>query len=417
MKRKKTILSLMEILNNSYNIIWVDDEIDTILSTNEIKGILKLKGINIIAKAHTSTEFRSTMDLHYDKVDSVITDANFNKLTTIPNSERDVSGFEDLRTCIEKYNIKRIIPFYIYSGRSVYLEEKYDNDELEYFVKNERKFSKGELPQMLDQIRKDVDHINSLSFRVRNKYAKELSASAMIEGNEEILLKALLYDYSDEWNNTEDYFNPARKLVERIFWKCKELMIVPPGLSELNSFGRFLQGQNEMYTIMDNEVIMPKPLVRSLDYFLSITQDGSHGAGDLKLEVDSYVRATKNINLFRTILYIAMDLCNWYAKYVYENTDPSNNSTKWKFKEEYKFEHTGKVIMIDSGKYVCKNYQLLKPTNSEYKEGDIIGIKAYIENKSPFSYLNNGQDIMVDKFVFLNKITVLKLKTELDQLD
>lgn len=81
---------------------------------------------------------------------------------------------------------------------------------------------------MFKRIRQDVEHINSSSFRIRKKYAKELEAAALIEGNGECLMDALLYDYSDEWEKTEDYFNPIRKIAESIFDECKTLSIIPP---------------------------------------------------------------------------------------------------------------------------------------------------------------------------------------------
>ena len=167
---------------------------------------------------------------------------------------------------------------------------------------------------MFKRIKEDVEHINSPSYRIRNKYAKELEAASLIEGNQECLMNALLYDYSDEWKETEGFFNPIRKVAESIFDECKKLNILPP-INELNTISRFLySGTIENYSIIDEEEIMPKPLARSLWYFLEITQDGSHKKGDLKLGVDKYVRGTRNVNLFRSVLYIAMDLCLWCSR-------------------------------------------------------------------------------------------------------
>lgn len=211
---------------NIYNVIWVDDEIDELLSPVEIKRLLRNHDIHI-EPAHNSTEYREIMEHSYDRIDAVITDANMARSSDSPRNERDLSGFEDVKSCIEKYNVKRSIPFYLYSGRGEFLEERYENDGLEYFVANNRIFSKGELPRLLEQLRKDVAHINSPSFRIRNKYHKELEAARLIENNEETLFSALLYEYTDGWNNTQDYFNPARKMVERIFHACKSKELSP----------------------------------------------------------------------------------------------------------------------------------------------------------------------------------------------
>jgi hypothetical protein len=396
----------MEIPKLVYNVIWVDDEIDTLIDMGT-KRCLISNGIRIIP-AHSAIELREVMEISYDRIDAVITDANMPKHGDKPKGEKDLSGFEDVKSCIEKYNQKRDIPFYLYSGRGEYLSERYENEGLEYFEINDRIFSKGELPQLLEQLRKDVEHINSPSFRIRNKYRKELEAAKAIEGNEETLFQALLYDYSEDWGNTQDYFNPARKVVERIFDACKRREIIPQ-LTELNSFSGFLLGKDSVFAIKENCEIMPKPLVHSLEYFLNITQDGSHGAGDLRLGVDEYVRTSKNINLFRTILYIAMDLCLWYQKVSeYSGTE---NRLKWQLKPDYCFEYTGVVKKID-GKLVCGEC-LLQDKEVEYTEGDEVGIKLYKGkalrvNNSPFEYDDGEKKISVSKYAFANNVVIIK---------
>jgi len=394
----------MEMQTNVYNIIWVDDDIDTLVAPMETKRLLKSKGINVI-KTHNAIEFRATMDICYDRVDAVITDANFSKTKDKPVSERDLSGFEDIKSCIEKYQDKRVIPFYLYSGRGDFLAERYEFEGMEYFQINKRIFSKGELPKLLDQLKSEVEHINSPSFRIRNKYQKELESASIVEGNEEALFNALMYEYSEDWKETADYFNPARKIVERIFVQCKKYNIIP-GLTELNAFSSFLSGSNDVFEVVEGVEIMSKPLVRSLEYFLNITQDGSHGAGDLKLGVDSYVRKTKNINLFRTILYIAMDICLWYSEYITENSEPDKNASKWRIKDNCVFEHKG-IVKFQSDKYVCDNYSIKPTKEGAFEVGDIIGIKKSIPNKHVFTYMDGEHEINVDKFVFPTNIVVL----------
>ena len=86
----------METQISVYNVVWVDDEIDTLLAPMETKRILKRNSIEII-KARTSLEFRDIMEKRYDSIDAVITDANFSKFLTSNVDERDLSGFEDIK--------------------------------------------------------------------------------------------------------------------------------------------------------------------------------------------------------------------------------------------------------------------------------------------------------------------------------
>lgn len=382
-----------------YNVIWVDDEIDTLSSVIETKRKLKQLGIKILI-AHNSSEFRYLMNQCYDRIDAVITDANMGKFKPI-ESERDLSGFEDIKNCIEKYNDRRDIPFYLYTGRPELLEGNY----MEYFTVNNRFFRKGELFSLLEQLVSEVQHINSPSYRIRKKYAKELEAAALIEGNEETLFQALMYEYSDDWRNTEDYFNPQRKIVERIFDKCKDLGIIPKGVSQLNNFSSFLRNEYPYFKPKEDCEIMPKPLVHSLEYFLNITQDGSHGAGALKLEVDSFVRQKQNINLFRTVLYITMDLCLWYAEV--KDNEFKSNVQKWDIVEE-NFIANGQIQLVE-GKKVCGNYQI--HFDCDLPIGSFILIKKTKNNnnnKAPFEYTNDkGEIINVIHYIYSSDIVEL----------
>ena len=76
---------------NIYNVIWVDDEIDELLSPVEIKRLLRNQGIHI-EPAHNSTEYREIMEHNYDRIDAVITDANMARSSDNPRNERDLSG-------------------------------------------------------------------------------------------------------------------------------------------------------------------------------------------------------------------------------------------------------------------------------------------------------------------------------------
>ena len=65
-------------------------------------------------------------------------------------------------------------------------------------------------------------------------------------------------------------------------------------------------------------------------------QDASHKKEDANLGVGKYVSETSNINLFRSVLNIAMDLCIWYAKCEEEACLP-DFTPKW-VEREYEYE-------------------------------------------------------------------------------
>lgn len=408
MNVKQINLQLMETQKNVYNIIWIDDDIDSFLG-EKVKGSLEGKGFHFLGIARTYGEFVSLMEMFSDRVDAVITDANFNVSSLAPKSEKDLSGLEKVRESIAFYNSKRDIPFYLCTGRGPVLAEKYEDGQLDYFYVNHRYFSKSQLSKMFEKIKMDIEHINSPSFRIRKKYAKELKAASLIESNEACLMNALLYESSENWKNTEDFFNPLRKIVERILEECKKKQIVPQNVT-LSGWKRFLENKDSIFCLKNpEEEIMPKPLVHSLVFLIPIIQDGSHGDGDLNLGVDSYVRSTKDINLFRSSLFITMDLCLWFESYC---SSMPKQKQKWSIKKDA-FVCKGKVSLqkCTDGEFrlVCENYALEAPKNKEYLEGDTIGIiRETGKNKYPFEYYSeDGGKIMVDKYT--NTKNIVKL--------
>ena len=391
----------MSTLNRVYNVIWVDDEVDSLYA--DAKNIFRGEGVNVIATPHTSLEFREAMDTCYDRIDAVITDANFNNGKIWRDIEKDISGLMDIGACIETYNRKREIPFYLYTGRIDLLESKCQDGQLEYFECNNRIYSKGDLEELLQQIKQDADHIQSPSFRIRKKYAKELEAARRIEGNEEFLFDALVKEESGDLDNVENAFNSVRKLVERIVAQCKKLKILPD-IPELNKVCDFLRHKKGVYQLKEEVEIMPIPLIQSMKYLLDITQDGSHdGDANLKLRVTEYVRQTGNLNLFRSLLFIAMDLCLWFDAYSQEHPDDERNALDWELVKDYE----GKVVEFE-GHWLCKNYELEKPKDGKYAIGDRICITGSIDHKSPFDYTLGEESIHVGKYAHANKIHVNK---------
>lgn len=384
-----------------FNIIWLDDEIDSLYKKH--KGALLEEDINVLGKgAQNVEEFEFQMQKFRNVVDAVVTDANFNL-----KDRNDCDGLIDISYLIKKYNNERPIPFIVFTGRDN-LRQIVNERTIGQFDEIVSKQDERGIETLIAKIKAIVLKVNSKEFRIHNKYRKELEAATLIPGNEESLMNALLYEYSEDWRNTEDYFNPMRNMIESIFSACKKEGIIPD-VGELNQISRFLNGEeHEVYTKCQE--IMPKPLVRSLWYFLNITQDGSHKKDDLQLKVGEYVRETQNINLFRSVLYIAMDICLWYAKCKEEMKHP-DYKPKWERKgapisldkkrtelRQEKYEYEGIVKKKGTKVYYCGKYLLECPKSNEYQEGDRVIIKSSIDARESFKN-EEGQD--VDRFVFL----------------
>lgn len=392
-----------------FNIIWLDDQIDTLYKDS--KKMLRDAGVKVLDQgAHDVKEFEDQIQKYRFVVDAVVTDANINLKV-----KEDFSGLRRVSYLVERYN-KRPIPFFVFTGRDSIMRDNDYKETLDQFVAVFEK-QKGIEP-LIKAIKETVFKVNSKEFRIHNKYSKELEAASLILGNEETLMNALLYEYSEDWKNTEDYFNPMRNIVDSIFSTCKSDGIIPD-VGELNQISRFLNGdEHELY--VKCQEIMPKPLVRGLWYFLNITQDGSHKKNDLHLKVREYVRETQNINLFRSVLYIAMDICLWYAKCKEEMKQPDYRR-KWERKRasvnvdniketeltQEKYEYEGVVkLEREKGIYYCGRFLLQLPRDGSIQEGDTIGIIESQENTQEHFLNEDGNKI--DRFVNYSKMIKLK---------
>lgn len=392
-----------------FNIIWLDDQIDTLYKDSKI--MLRNAGIKVLDQgAHDVEEFERQIQKYWYAVDAVVTDANINLKV-----KEDFSGLRRVSYLIEKYN-KRPIPFFVFTGRDSLMRDHVYQEALDQFVAVFEK-QKGMEP-LIKAIKETVCKVNSKEFRIRNKYRKELEAASLISGNEETLMNALLYEYSEDWKKTEDYFNPMRNIVDSIFSACKREGIIPD-VGEPNQISSFLNDDEHKIYVKCQE-IMPKPLVRSLWYFLNITNDGSHKKEDLQLKVGDYVRETQNINLFRSVLYIAMDICLWYAKCKEEISQPdykrkwerrgmSDNVEMPKMEKHIRIcKYEGVVRMKLQNVYYCGRYLLQKPKDNKYKEGDRIRIYDDEENgRWKFKHFDDGKETVVDRFVRLDNLEVI----------
>lgn len=383
---------------NVYNIIWADDDIDALKDRYE-KRFTK-NGLSIIGIAHNGEELEQQLSEKIDFVDAVIVDANFNETEVDIDDERDTSGLTFTRTHLLK--VFPNTPFILFTQREDELiNKKYQNIQakfLQEFPRHKRWFHKNdddELIEMFDSIKEEVDYRNTDQFKIRKKYRKEFEAAKFIPNAENLLFKGIQSELTGDLSNEAiiECFTPIRMICENIIDQCQEREYIPY-ISSLNSICDFLR-QKEVEGFKLTVPIMHKTLVSSLDFFLSITQDGSHDKSSLPLEVIHYVRERDNNNLYRAILYIAMDLLLWYKDLLEEIPEPKELWTGT-------YEATGKVCAKMNGErlvYIVNGeYQI--EDNGDLKDGiDIFIIKSH-SNRHPFG--------SVTKYVFKSNYKIKK---------
>ena len=309
---------------NIYNVIWADDECFTLKKDETIRQLFDDKGIEVLEYVPTSERLRVALDAYKDKVDAVIIDGNFSRDDVPTLDAKDISGLVHSLSLVEIYNIKRDIPFFLYTGKKQMLQEICTNGELHYFNHLERIFQKGHIKDLVDSIILTVEHIQSVEFRVKKKYKRILDFAKSIDDECESQLYSFLLNEARDisYKRTELMFNDLRNILEKIVRLCRYNEIIPYEVKTLNNFKHYWSGRSDKikwvgptqcYKTYKNYELMPKVISSTLWNFIDILQDGSHSTDTIQLFVREYVSETKTPFLFRTSLYQTLDILRWYA--------------------------------------------------------------------------------------------------------
>ncbi len=306
---------------NVYNVIWADDECDTLKKDMVIRKLFDDKHIEVLKYVPTSEALKDAIECYKDKIDAIIVDGNFSRSEVEYVESNDISGLIHTLSFIELFNVKRDIPFFLYTARKILLQEICKNGEIDYFVKTERLVQKGNIVKLAEKIIKDVDHIHSIEFMVKKKYQSLLNIAEDVDKQCSENLHQFLLDEARDRNfdKSIDLFNNLRDILEKVQDLCKANDIIPKEVISLNEFkyfwgikGLLVKGQN--LTIKPKDNIMPKPIAYTLGQLIDITQDGSHKRQDLNLHVSEYATEAKSPFVFRACLYLVMDILRWYRE-------------------------------------------------------------------------------------------------------
>lgn len=395
-----------------YNILWADDEIETITKALFFEQNLKASHINLLGTATNAEDLEALMKKYDGQVHAVVIDANFNRKKLLDmqeeGSRKDFSG---LRYCairlIPDYSAS--IPFFLYSQRGAEELRKAceEGDELEYFLREENldnwipkgKGTKALYPKIIEK----VDLMNSPEYQIAQRFHRELQIAKRIPKAEKLLLEGLRLAYVDDISDVsvEDLFNPLRKLVERIMAACRREKILPK-IGSLNQFQRFLSNREVNPFKLLKTDLMPKALAHAFEFFLDITQDGSHGDDEaLELGVDNYVSQMKSQNLFQAVLHIAMDILLWYGNVA----DSLSGEKLWQ--GDYEYDGPVHLTQIPGAPAYKKalivgDYSLQYVKELNICEGDYIGIISTDYRNKP------DRDFPDKMYVFSNQYVIIE---------
>ena len=309
-------MTLTKLTMNVYNIIWADDECDTLCSDYAVVKLFDRYGIEVIDSCHTSEELRRSLTTFSDSVDAVVVDGNFSRDDVEYLESDDISGLVHTMSLIELFNIKRDIPFFLYTGRKNLLMQICKNGELTYFNKNDRIIQKGDIESLASRIASAVDKISSPEHHVIKRFLPLLKEAREISPKmeDELRMFLLAEEKDTRCDKAVDQFTHLRKMLEIIVDLCKDYEIIPRTNTQLNDTKYFLSKNGHANGSKPKENVWPAAIVSYIWSMTDILQDGSHNIKDLNLHVSEYVFESSSPYLFRSCLYQVMELIRWYKE-------------------------------------------------------------------------------------------------------
>jgi len=372
-----------------YNILWIDDEHESLSGT---KGRAKRNGIRLIPFKSLNSGM-SELEKNSSFYDGVLLDAKFFE------NEDDVNGSEDTynvhRAKERLLMLKKKFDVFILTGQAEAYEDKTFKKA---FTKVYKKGSDSEIDRLFTDIKIAAENQEDTQIRHNFNRVFEVCTEKYIgefAGQDILNLLKVNNDLS-----IEDPFNTIRKIVEDLFMSFSKFRLLPlefvtPGVA-LNESSKFLTGKAADGTPFIErrfrhleETHLPSHIASSLRSLLSITQSGSH-----RSSIDLHVKTIKTLYLFKSMLFQLFDILTWFKAYV--DSDPmKENWIKVESESETSLENEqdaviGVVININPQ----KGFAFLKP--------DAFGDNIFIPPHLVTNHLLEEQmhiKVMVEQYI------------------
>lgn len=333
-------------MSEKYNVLWIDDEHESMKALHKTAVDFDITLFPFKSMNGGCTEFENNST----KYDAVLFDAKFFE------NESDQPGSEDTKWVHQAKDkirdIDKSLSFFVLTGQA----EAYDSREFKNAFPNV--YSKGvekdedELFKMLVDACKNRE-LTKLKHKYPNQF--EICTNGYLGEKHFDRIIGLIKDIEnpESIKVAQDMLNPMRKIIEALFDKLNELGLIPDEIRKkqggINGSSYFLSGNNHSYEY-HSELIHPM-VAENIYRLLNITQDGSHDTG-IKLRADEYLSLSKNHNLYKSTVYLLLDILEYLKDFLDDNPDKNVNQEKWELR---KFTApidsiSGKVVEIqDSG--------------------------------------------------------------------
>lgn len=391
-----------------YNVIWIDDEWDTI--GKSFIQICEIRHNIHITPFKTRREGIDALEQNLKFWDAVILDAKaFNNSST--NEVASVDGLFAARDRLLELRQRRYIPFFVFTRQpDLFKDEMFEKAVGKYYKKD----AAGQA-SLITAIKEEVSLSPRHQLRVQYSSVLDRLYSIDIESGESILniFEAMHYPQDHPDFEPIDHYNKLRKILE---WNYKESIkygIIPEecvenGIVNLNQSCCYLCGLNCDHIHLrygdetQKEHIVPKHIKDMMFLVLYLGNINSHTAQLPKEDIDRLeVYLKDEVRNSRYLIFsLALQICEitmWLGRYMDEHPNKEENlrkcvrlEVKDSIDQEDKIDLIG-VIELDNGIYhigskVCLNPVFVKKREWLGKEVKIVKYSENINDKTKNQY-------------------------------
>ena len=318
-----------------YNVIWIDDEWDTIG-----KSFIQIceKRHNIHIKAFkTRREGMDALEQNLKFWDAVILDAKaYNNSSS--DEVADVDGLYEAIRQIERLKLKRYIPYFVLTRQPDLMDDRMFEKSVGKFYKKD---SEGQ-NKLLSDLKEEVS--KSTRFRIKTIYhdaVEQLNDLDCEETIEDIVDILESMHYPELPFKPKLYFNPLRQALEYIFRAANKVGVIPDDFFpsdnvNLNQCFMFLKG-NDADKIgirfgSSGDRLIPRNIENMMGLIINLGNANSHS----KLS-EAEIRETEKrfikegLNSHYIIYSMALQLCEiayWMNQYISEHPNKEENLRK-----------------------------------------------------------------------------------------
>ncbi|MEX1014195.1 MAG: hypothetical protein WDZ80_03480, partial [Candidatus Paceibacterota bacterium] len=298
---------------NVYNILWIDDEHEDM---NATKGRAARNGIRLHPFKSKNMGLRE-LQKNIDFYDGVLLDAKCRE------NEDDSKGTEDTQHSIDAKelinSLEKKFEIFVLTGQS---EDHIDGSYKKIFKNVYEKGNNEHFEELLDRLKESAKTLKDTQLKHKYSEVFRLANEGLLDGKTNTRLLELVKYLEGEDELSERELTPLRKIIENLFAYLKSIDLLPAEIAEekgwINKSSRFLAGRDDRYVY--NEKLLPPLIAESIHRLLNITQDGSHGDGELRLAVDDYLASTKNNYLFVSTTYLLFDILSWFGSSIVQHS-------------------------------------------------------------------------------------------------